>query len=88
VSVVRFRRPRPANPANWCSGCGEDFTSVEYFDRHRVGEHELDWPEHENGRRCLSVDELAAIGFQRDQRGRWLNPARAQRAFSALGGAA
>jgi len=86
MTVIAFRRPRPARPVNWCASCGQDFTSLEYFDRHRVGEHGLDWPEHENGRRCLDIDELGASGFRRDDAGHWFDPARAQRASYALGG--
>jgi hypothetical protein len=26
-------------PLNECGACGHDFTSVELFDRHRVGKH-------------------------------------------------
>ncbi len=42
--------------------CGADFTSLELFDRHRVGRHEPD------DRRCLSVDEMSENGWQRDSR--------------------
>ena len=45
-------------PLNGCSACGRDFASLRAFDAHRVGEHSLDFPEHENGRRCLDVEEL------------------------------
>jgi hypothetical protein len=56
---------------NLCRPCGLDFASVAAFDRHRVGDHELDHPEHENGRRCLTVDEMPTKGMELDPRGRW-----------------
>jgi hypothetical protein len=84
--------PRFAHrPLNGCGRCHQDFTSLELFDRHRVGDHALDWPEHENGRRCLDAEEMAAKGWEQDDKERWLDPARAgraRRAFSALGGSA
>jgi hypothetical protein len=62
------------NPLNECAACGADFTSLELFDRHRVGRHEPD------GRRCLSTEEMTTNGWHRDSRGRWTDPARAMRA--------
>ena len=60
---------------NLCRGCGEDFGSVSAFDRHRVGRHAHDWsPERLDGRRCLDVDELEALGWHQDSRGRWRQP--------------
>ena len=66
---------------NVCSPCGQDFSSVEAFDRHRVGEHAysldegllLDSPR-EDGRRCLSLEEMATTGWAVDARGRWVHP--------------
>ena len=53
------------NPKNYCTSCGQDFSSVQLFDRHRVGTHEYTYQEglrmeplREDGRRCLTVDEL------------------------------
>lgn len=54
-----------------CRPCDLDFASLRAFDRDRVGDHELDYPEHENGRRCLRLDELAGHGLEQDSRGRW-----------------
>ena len=68
--------------------CRHDFSSVELFDQHRVGDHALDYPEHEDGRRCLDVEEMQARGWIRDAKARWTDPARLERAreaFSALG---
>jgi hypothetical protein len=74
---------------NLCTACNEDFSSVEIFDRHRVGVREYDWsPEREDGRRCLDVQEMQANGWKLDQRNRWHDPARsgrAREAFSGLG---
>jgi len=63
---------------NECGECGLDFSSVEAFDKHRVGRHEpLE-------RRCLSLEELKERGFAQDARGRWTIPARAARARAAF----
>jgi hypothetical protein len=69
---------------NVCGACGSDFTSVEAFDRHRVGKHDLDYPEHEDGRRCLVGWELSDLGWLVDARGRWFDPERSGRAASLL----
>ena len=72
---------------NLCTACGLDFTSVRLFDAHRVGRHEYLYaeglqlePPREDGRRCLSGDEMEAKGWQQDARGRWFNPVRSERA--------
>lgn len=56
---------------NLCRSCEEDFSSVSAFERHRVGAHDLNYPEHENGRRCMDEEELLEAGYERDERGRW-----------------
>jgi hypothetical protein len=61
-------------PLNECAECGADFTSLELFDRHRVGRHEPD------ERHCLSGDEMREKGWESDSQGRWTDPARAMRA--------
>lgn len=48
-----------------CCACGEYFGSVDVFDRHMVGEHGVN-------RRCLSGDEMSALGWARNQRGFWI----------------
>jgi hypothetical protein len=66
---------------NVCSTCGLDFASVAAFDAHRVGKFLQtgsgeyrgpleDWIQ-AKGRRCLTLDELNAGGWERDPRGRW-----------------
>jgi hypothetical protein len=65
------------NPLNKCSPCGADFTGVKLFDRHRVGVHAYEWSrERPDGRRCLTLPEMQAKGWQEDARGRWIDPAR------------
>lgn len=48
------------------------------FDRHRVGKHEYTYaeglklePPREDGRRCMTVDEMQATGMELNGRGRW-----------------
>ena len=65
----RFSSP----PLNGCSPCGRDFASLKAFDLHRVGKHDLNFPEHLEGRRCLDVDEEP--GWVLDKRGRWTTEA-------------
>lgn len=75
----------PPHRLNGCRACGADFSSVETFDAHRVGKHEyLLSPERVDGRRCLDEDEMTAKGWRKDKRGRWVNPARAERARQAF----
>jgi hypothetical protein len=63
---------------NLCRSCGLDFTSVRDFDSHRVGTHAYSYwegldmsPPVEDGRRCLTVEEMYAEGWAKDQHGRW-----------------
>ena len=54
-------------PLNGCSSCCLDFTSVDAFDRHRVGSFEYDWTvDRTDGRRCLDADELRRSKFPRE----------------------
>ena len=76
-------------PLNQRGACGEDFTSLTLFDRHRVGKHELDYPEHEDGWRCLTLEQMQERGRQRDRKGRRQDPVQVERApdaFYAVGG--
>ena len=52
-----------------CAGCGEHFSSLRSFDRHRIGDHGL-------SRRCLTVAELHAQGWPQGARGLWLESRR------------
>jgi hypothetical protein len=66
---------------NLCVACGQDFGSVELFDRHRVGKHAYTFAEGfelglEDGRRCLDKQEMESAGWRLDRRGRWVDPSR------------
>jgi hypothetical protein len=80
MTKIPVRRRWKGTPLNGCSACGEDFTSLELFDAHHVGDHALDFPEHEDGRRCLDAEEMTGRGWVQNVERRWLNPARANRA--------
>jgi hypothetical protein len=74
---------RLTNADNVCAACGENFGSVDLFDRHRVGTHDYTLteglrmePPREDGRRCLSADEMRERGWDLGLRGRWLDPAK------------
>lgn len=71
---------------NLCRECGEDFSGVSGFDAHRVGKHEYTYAEglrrdpiKEDGRRCLSTEEMISGSygtpkprvFVRSARGAW-----------------
>lgn len=78
------------NPRNGCAACGQDFAGLTYFDKHRVGTFEyslteglrLD-PPREDGRRCLTRDEMLELGLALDKSGRWTDPAEAARLRAA-----
>lgn len=77
---------------NFCRSCDQDFSSVELFDRHRVGVHAYTYaqgvamdPMREDGRRCLSIEEMEERGWRLNDRGRWTDPGRASRAATAFG---
>ncbi len=78
-------------PKNLCRSCDQDFSSVRLFDTHRVGVHAYTYSEglkmppledgslREDGRRCLSVDEMTGLGWKKNDRGLWFDPKHAQR---------
>jgi hypothetical protein len=78
---------------NRCATCGLDFSSVRAFDTHHVGKHQYTHeegvamkPPRDDGRRCLTEDELRAAGFSHNARGRWgltADMVRARQRFSA-----
>jgi hypothetical protein len=77
---------------NLCRSCGQDFTSVRGFDKHRVGVHLYTYseglklaPPREDGRRCLAVDELEDAGFRQTASGRWELAEQADRARRRFG---
>ena len=68
------------NPLNFCRSCGQDFNGLTLFDAHRVGKHAYTLaegaamtPPRFDGRRCLTALEMAAKGWNLNQRGRWVN---------------
>ena len=75
--------------ANYCRSCNTDFASVSAFDRHRIGVHEYLYadglrmdPTKEDGRRCLTPEEMVSAAMERDDRGRWrIAPSELQKAF-------
>jgi hypothetical protein len=85
--------PRPEKPPhNLCRSCNQDFNSVDLFERHRVGTHQYTYsegiamtPMREDGRRCLSVDEMQAKGWEPNERGYWIDPEKVADARARLG---
>lgn len=69
-----------------CTGCGEYFNSAYTFDGHRVG---LFAPiNRPNTRRCLTVAEMMAKGWLRNDAGFWISGKRPTLARTARAGAA
>ena len=61
---------QPSDKYCQCASCGEAFTTVALFDRHRVGKYAK--PGQLKGtRRCLSAAEMAGKGWAQNQRGFW-----------------
>lgn len=54
---------------NQCPGCGELFNSNHSFDMHRFGIHG-------RSRRCLTVDEMQALGMSKNAGGWWISKER------------
>jgi hypothetical protein len=75
---------------NLCRGCGQDFAGLTLFDQHRVGVHahtlteglRMD-PPREDGRRCLTVDEMQVRGWKQDRQGRWRGAAPESRVWAS-----
>lgn len=64
-----------AAPLNLCTSCGQDFGGERAFDLHRVGDHDhLFSPDHPEGRRCLTEQEMIERGMYRGRYGRWSQP--------------
>ncbi len=62
-----------------CTVCGERFGGEKVFSMHRVGEFPHASPKHPvpvgvaaTMRRCLSADEMRAIGLHQDGKGKWV----------------
>lgn len=58
-----------------CQACFEYFNSDYGFDRHRVG----DWQRRGANRRCLTVDEMTAAGWEKNAAGLWIEETRSKR---------
>ena len=54
---------------NQCAGCSEYFNSTLAFEKHRVGEHK------DNGRRCLTAEEMIAKKMALNAKGFWVSEA-------------
>ena len=55
------------------------------FDRHRAGKHEYLFSiEKSDGRRCLSLDEMTGLGWERNPQGRWNDPERSEKTTQAF----
>lgn len=54
-----------------CWGCHQSFTGTTAGDKHRVGKHSVF--EGPKRRRCLTPDEMRAIGMEQNDRGVWTN---------------
>jgi hypothetical protein len=56
---------------SFCTTCGHDFSGDRMFDRHRVGKHDYTYteglrmsPPREDGRRCLTPEEMRELGWR------------------------
>lgn len=67
-----------------CMGCGEPFSSVREFDRHRVGPY-AELGEWAHKRRCLTPVEMRMRGWRCNDRGYRMQP-RPERAPADIGG--
>lgn len=65
--------PRLTGNRCQCPTCGEYFASARGFDRHRIGPYAKpgEW---QGTRRCLTLAELQARGWERNPRGFLLTP--------------
>jgi hypothetical protein len=80
---------------NLCTSCNQDFSSVAAFDRHRIGKHEYTCAEGlkmeapcEDGRRCMTAEEITAAGMELNPRGRWYDVEAAERVRERFAAAA
>lgn len=68
--MTRHDFPDDYIPLNYCRACGNDFTKVAYFDRHRIGTHEYDYSiDRPDGRRCMNTEEMLEAGLSKVQLG-------------------
>ncbi len=63
--------PKLTGDRNQCAGCGEFFNSTTAFDKHRTGPFgRASGP---SQRRCMTPDEMRAIGMTRPHHGFWIS---------------
>lgn len=55
-----------------CMECGEYFNSSGTFSRHRTG----DWDDRGANRRCLTIAEMVAKGWEKSKSGHWITSRR------------
>ncbi len=60
---------------NQCAACNQYFATTSAFERHRVGRHAKagEW---KGTRRCLTVEEMKAKGFELREPGVWVTGAK------------
>jgi hypothetical protein len=70
VAATHWNTPPGYRVLSYCTSCGCDFTGDDLFERHRVGVHDYTYsegakmdPPREDGRRCLTRDEMRAKGW-------------------------
>lgn len=71
---------------NLCRACRQEFSNTALFDAHRVGKHAYATAVAEDGRRCISADEMEAKNWTKDDRGVWTDPEGAKRVRAAFAG--
>lgn len=60
---------------NQCPECSEFFASTYAFSKHRTGEYTRDANGRTTKRRCLTRDEMTALGMRENPQGFWVgNP--------------
>jgi hypothetical protein len=71
VAATHWDTPPGYRVLSYCTSCGCDFASDTLFDRHRTGTHDYTYsegakmdPPREDGRRCLTRDEMRAKGWR------------------------
>lgn len=67
-----IQKPPEGYPvSSYCTSCGNDFSADWLFDKHRIGKHEYTYsdglkllPPVEDGRRCMTEDEMIEAGMR------------------------
>jgi hypothetical protein len=68
---MEYKTPKEYVPLSFCTGCGYDFSGDNMFDKHRIGVHAYTYneglkldPIKEDGRRCMTRDEMLKKGWR------------------------